>query len=257
MAGSQIVICRPAAATAVSVSIGAGKDNLLSDKPKEAWITGAVGPVYAVLDLGSVQEIDFVYLGSVNGVAGTTWAVSYSAASSTGTGSTALDTTVAPTAKTKRGLMHLLAVLPEPVSARYIRVTVDQGNGGPGLTAGILRAGLSYRPTWGQEWGGGRAVVDTGTKERLPDGGLGVDLGARFSAFQWTFGDLSDDEVEELHAFCLEVGETIPFVLAENVGSGVPATHESVHWCTFDKLDFFERRDPRSSRWAFRVEEWV
>lgn len=254
---SPIVICRPHLATGVAVSAGAGGANLLTKNPKEAWISGSAAPVYAILDLGEVKEIDFIFLGAVNGIAGTSWSVTYSAASSSGAGSTALTTTTAVLPRRRNGLMNLVVKLAAPVSARYIRVTADQGSGGPGLTAGILRAGLSLQPTWGQEWGGGRAVLDTGTSERLPDGGFGIDLGARKSLFQWTFGDLSDDEREELHTFCEEVGETEPFVLVEDIGSGVPATNEGTHWCKFDRLDYYERRDPASSRWSFRVEQWA
>ncbi|KKC27449.1 discoidin domain-containing protein [Sphingomonas sp. SRS2] len=254
---SPIVICRPADAQGVDTTSGTGGVNLLTDNPKEAWISGSAAEVAAILDLGSVQEIDFVYLGSVNGVVGTTWSVTYSTASASGIGATALGTTVAVMPRKRRGLMHLLTVLDAPVSARYIRVIVNQGDGGPNLTAGILRAGLSFRPQWGQEWGGGRAVVDTGTRERLPDGGFGVDLGARKSVFQWTFADLSEDEREELYAFTEDVGETVPFVMVEDVGDGVPATNEGTHWCTFDRLDYYERRAPGSSRWAFRIEQWI
>lgn len=254
---SPIVICRPAEAAAVTVSTGAGGDNLLTNDPKEAWISGSGGAVYAVLDLGTAQPIDFVYLGSVNGVADTSWSVSYSAANAAGTGSSALVTTVAPVPRARGGLMHLLVRLAAPVTARYIRVNADQGSGGAALTAGILRAGLSFRPEWGQEWDGGRAPLDTGTRERLVSGGFGVELGVRKSMFEWTFADLSEAEREELYAFCIDVGETIPFVMVEDIGDGVPASHETVHWCTFDRLDYYRRRDPRSSRWAFRIEEWV
>ncbi len=254
---APIVIGRSIAATGVSVSIGSGGVNLLTDDPKEAWIAGTSGPVSAVLDLGSVKSIDFVYLGSFNGAAGATWSVTYSASASTGLGNTLLPATAAPVPRSKAGLMHLFVRASAAVSARYIRVALNQAGGGPNVTAGILRAGTCFRPAWGQEWGGGRAPIDTGIKERLPSGGFGIDPGVRKSAFQWTFGDLTDEEREELYAFCLEVGETAPFVLVEDIGSGTPATAESVHWCTFDRLDYYERRDPRSSRWAFRVEEWV
>jgi hypothetical protein len=54
------------------------------------------------------------------------------------------------------------------------------------------------------------------SKDPLLGGGFGIGEGARKAGYRWTFGDLSDAEIDRLYDLALDRGETRPVVAVED-----------------------------------------
>lgn len=244
---SVMTFLRPVAAT-VAASTLTDLTRILTADPKEVAYMAGAGTVTIDLDLGSVQEISAAYLGALS-----------SALTFTVTGGSASYT--AESAGNIAVANKFRAVAPRrnfatfaPKNWRYIRL---QATGAPlGFEVGNVIVGDAFQPTWGHEWGAGRGIGDTGTSQRLLSGGFGINRGVRFKTWDWTLGDLTDDEIRELTDLCLEVGETSPLVICEDPDQ-TTGLDERLYYGKFAKLERYERLIPGATRWSFKVEEWV
>ena len=205
--GNILILPRPAIA-AIAANRGSGAANLLTASPKEVWADTADGSAVQInIDFGAAVPVDTVYLGYVSPpAAGATWQASGGLAGYT-------DLTVF----TSRALRAVDSATRAPTrthalwtgsaqTIRYLRMTLSQPAGAGPLRAGIVMAGKAWRPQFNMEWGSGRRVIDTGTVAQLPDGGFATIEGARKRSFDWTLGDLSRAETDELEDLLLDHG---------------------------------------------------
>lgn len=95
----------------------------------------------------------------------------------------------------------------EPVNARYLHFDVTQPTGQP-ISAGIVMVGKAFRPALGQEWGAGRRPIDTGSVTPLLSGGFSIVEGARKRHLNFTLGDLSEAEADQLEDLALDRGDS-------------------------------------------------
>jgi hypothetical protein len=250
---SNMTILRPLAPSALTVSHGVGGSNLLTPDPKEVWSGGGAAIVIDV-DLGSSKSIDTIYVGYFD-VINATWTVTGGAGSYTTTSHLALTGLQAVSSvavpKRRHGLLRLAA----PVANRYIRITVNPPDGATYMI-GIVAVGLSFQPTHNREWGSGRSIIDTGTKEELLGGGFGIGEGARKAGYRWTFGDLTDAEVDALYDLALDAGETRVILVVEDPATSA-GLNERIHYGLFDRIEAYERQNPDLSRWSLSMREWV
>lgn len=245
---SNTLILKPLAVTVTpTVSSGTGAANLITDDPKEVWIAGSAGAATITLDLGVAQPLDTVFLGFTNLLMGDKVVVQSGNASNLSDG-VALETRIVidPLDITHMVFTGTLR------THRYVRASITTT-----VTpqAGLMRVGVKFQPTFNREWGSGRAIIDTGSKDPLLGGGFGIGEGTRKSAFRWTFGDLNDDEVDTLYDVAVDRGETRPVVVVEDpavtVGLG-----KRIHYGLFDRFEFYERANPRQNRWSLSLQGW-
>lgn len=236
----------PAAAIGGSME-DAGR--LLSPAPKEAAVS-AGGARTIDIDLGAPTAVDQIMLGHTNAADGFSLAASYGLA---GYAETALPAIVAAPANAITLPRHMLADYDAPITARYIRLS---GALPAGFYAGTLTVGRALRPTWGHEWGGGRFVLDTGSNQRLLGGGFGVAPGARVGGWEWTMGDLTDLEVDQLYRLQRDAGTTSPVLVVEDPDATAPGLNERIHYGLFAKLDVYNRKAQGQTSWGLRIEEW-
>ena len=255
---SNILILSPTAISAIAVSRGSGGANLLTDDPKEVWVDSAVSTSANIdIDLGSAKSIDTVFLGYVTPpAAGATWTI---------TGGTASYTTT--TIKASGALRAIDSAGQAPtlshafwhgaaVNVRYLRITVTQPAGNPVLSAGIAMAGAAFVPTWNNEWGAGRRIIDTSAVSGLPSGGFAVVQGARKAAYAWTLGDLTQAEVDTLDAIQRDRGASKPVLVVEDPDA-TTGQRNRIHYGLLTSLRQYERRNTQQTKWEFSLEEWV
>jgi hypothetical protein len=255
---SNILILAPQPISAIVVSRGSGAANLLTADPKEVWADTAVGTAANIdIDLGSVVALDTVFLGTIiPPVAGATWTITGGAASYTTTVLKASGALRVPDAAgqfpdASHGFWQGASA-----SVRYLRLAVTQPAGQALLSAGVIMVGAAFRPSFNKEWGSGRRVIDTAAVESLVSGGFAVGDGARKAAYSWTLGDLTEAEVEALHAIALDRGESRPVLVVEDPDQ-TAGLRRRIHYGLLRSLRAYERRDPRRWRWDFTVEEWI
>ncbi|MDE1917679.1 MAG: hypothetical protein KGJ57_18130 [Sphingomonadales bacterium] len=255
---ANILILSPADIKAIAASRGSGEPNLLTRSPKEVWADSAVGSAATIdIDLGSSRPIDTAYLGAVQTpLPSASWTITggmngYADQLIKAAGPLrAVDTASSMPART-------CAFWTGPaVNARYLRISVTQPSGGQPLTIGNLLVGSAWRPQFNMEWGSGRRVVDTGTITSLPDGGFSTVEGARKRAFNWTLGDLADNEVDALEDLLMAHGESIPLLVASDPDTTV-GQRARIHYGLFTGLKAFERANPLQTKWDFAFEEWL
>lgn len=163
-------------------------------------------------------------------------------------GMSALSSSAAP--PRRHGLFRFPAVL-----ARFITVAFNQP-ANPILQVGLLLVGVAFQPTHNREWGSGRQIVDTGSREPLLGGGFGIGEGVRKAVFRWNLGDLTDAEVESLYDMALDRGETRPILVVEDPDA-TTGLNERIHYGLFDRFDAYERLGPGRTTWALSVTQWV
>jgi hypothetical protein len=246
---SNMIVFNPLPMAAVTSPAGyTGGDNLLTPDPKEVAVT-MLGPGVGSfdIDMGAAVTIDTLLLG---GLSAGNYLYAFASATGMGTGITTLAFPGGPTNAAPYGFLKLA----QPVTSRYFRI--QAGTSVALFTLGVIALGLSFQPTHNREWGGGRLLIDTGSKERLLGGGFGIGRGVRKAAYRWTFGDLLDAELDALWNLALDRGETSAIVVvedpAETVGLG-----NRIHYGLFDRFEAFERQNPSQTRWALSVEDWV
>jgi hypothetical protein len=126
------------------------------------------------------------------------------------------------------------------------------------LTAlGVIAMGQSVQPTWGHEWGSGRQPIDTASIANLRGGGFAVEPGATKGAWQFSLGDLTDADLSALWDMTLDIGIHSPVLAMEDPALTGAAMNAALHYGLLQRPDVYERQFPNSSRWSFRVEEWV
>lgn len=263
---ASLIILAPIPALSVTASRGFGEARLLTNDPKEGWADSTTGPTATLtLDLGSAQSVDSLFLGSSNAADAATWAISSgvnSPAETVWLNATRMSAPYRRTGKPRmsffrRGSIVANAFVPAPIVARYIRVSLIQPAGSPNLTIGNMAAGLAFQPLYGNEYGSGRATIDTGNRESLLGGGFGTLLGIRKKVWSGQLGDLLDAEVDRLDDIFEDKGSTIPVVLIEGTeGVATVVQQEQIHWGVFQKLEAYERQAPAVTRWAISIEEW-
>lgn len=247
---SNMIIFKPLPISEVVPQLAStGAANLLTPDPKEVWAATLGAGAYALyIDMGSAVTIDSLFVGGLN--AGAFLYTFYKAADMAGGGLVALYTPAAPTAASPYGFVRLAA----PTSSRYFRISIANFSVGP--QAGVIALGLAFQPTHNREWGGGRLLIDTGSKERLLGGGFGIGEGVRKAAYQWTFGDLLDAEVEALWDLAKDRGETSPIVVVEDPAD-TAGLGNRIHYGLFDRFEPYTRQGAGRTRWALSMEEWV
>lgn len=254
---ANILILAPAPIAAIAASRGDDVENLLTADPREVWADSAVGTAATIdIDLGAVRSIDTVALLHLTPAhADATWTITGGAASytaSTIAASAALR--VPDVAGRSPSLSHALWH-GEAVSVRYLRLSVTQPGGADALTAGAVLVGTAFSPALNHEWGAGRRVLDTGTSTGLPDGGFATVEGVRKSSWSWTLGDLSDDELDQLHEVQLAVGETRVVLVVEDPAM-TAGLRRRMHYGLLRQLRPYERLSKGRTKWEMLVEEW-
>lgn len=256
---ANMLIVRPLTVGSVAASRGTGAANLLTPDPKEVWrdTTPDSTQVSLTIDMGADVAFDTVALVGTNGWGNITVDVFYSTAAQGATYASTFYALGTPASQAPQApltlLMHRAA---GTVTGRYIRVRVAQQTGASALYAGGLVVGAAFKPTYNMEWGSGRGLIDTGTKQRLRGGGFGITRGAKVPTYQWTLGDLTDSEVGTLYDLIAKVGETDPVLVVEDPAA-TSGLDRGIHYGLLNRLDTYERQDPNLNRWSLSMERWL
>lgn len=214
---ANMLIMRPlSGAVAIAVTGGAGVANIVSSDPKEVWtgVANSGGKIGLILDFGAPVVFDGVFLGALNCPPGSL--VECQGGIATSNEFFVLSASPVPPRPTPTATVNCAWPLPAPVRSRYLRLTITVGAAGASASLGVLAAAITFRPEWNREWGGGRQLLDMSSAEALPGGGFGIDRQARKAGYQWTFGDLSAADLDELWELCLDRGESAPLVVVED-----------------------------------------
>ncbi|WP_454279941.1 hypothetical protein [Sphingomonas sp. Marseille-Q8236] len=254
---SRLVIVQPLLVSAAASTRGTGADNLRSANPKEVWMDGATGgDVSITIDLGVGATIDTICLGYIRGsVAGTTWSITGGMVSADQVAIQAATSLRVPDAAdsfepVSHGLWSGAAL-----TIRYLKITLSHP-GPDRLSAGVLVVGKAFRPVLGQDWGGGRQPIDTGTATPLPDGGFATVEGVIKSGFSCTLSDLSEAETLQLERIAKALGTVRPGLLIED-DTRSAGLITRMHYGLFGKWKPFERRNRAQTRWDISIEQWV
>ena len=248
---SNMLILAPLPFTIVNLNGNGDPANLLTPDPKEAYFgSGGTGNPSLRLDLGAAQDIDTLFLGFTTNYVNANWWTGTSTAAMAARGLI----NPAPATSVIAGRQHFLARLPAPVSARYVDISPARGPGD--ATLGIVMVGKAFQPTHNKEWGSGRGVIDTGSKDSLLGGGFGIGEGARKGRFRWRLGDLADAEVETLYNLALDRGETSSVLVVEDPDATV-GLNNRLHYGLLDRIEEYERRNHGQTAWAMSVTQWV
>lgn len=259
---SEVLIIEPidlnfgAGVPFVTVSEGTGGANLVTADPREVWQGENPAAVKSfTIDLGANTTIDAFYLGNTNADANASMSVI--------TGTAAQGAAVTNHIVGVPMLMGVddvrdlrgpaLYVAPAPIVARYIVVQTYMP-GAVNLQIGNLVVGKAFRPTHGREPGESRVPFDTGVSARLGDGSLSTVSGRLISGFKWVFGDLLDADRKALWGIVKRRKTTRPILLIEDAEA---LSVESIHYGKFTELEPYTRLDPRKTRWAVSVEDWL
>lgn len=247
-----IGIVAPLPIAALTASDGTGVPNLLSPATREVWRAAAVGSSTVDIDFGGAVPIDTVFLGFTNATAAATLSVA------TMTGPSGAGLSVVRPASTLRvpysvGARHHAYVhLAEPVTTRYLRLTLNQVGGSAPLQAGVLVTGLTIERPY--EYRAGRVALDLSKKTELVDGGFGISKAAVVSSYRFTLSGLSDDQVEELWQIVMAIGESSPILIVEGHDAAVRFSH--LHYGLFQRLEPYEREEPEDTRWGLSIRDW-
>jgi hypothetical protein len=253
---SNMLILRPATPAAVAVNRGSGGQNLLTPDPKEVWADNATGSDATVtLDFGAARAVDSAFVGYHNAIAGAAWSLAggLNAAGDLGLLVAGADLR-APSSSGAPPRRHAFRRF-AATNLRFLTFYFNQP-AAPALQIGVLLSGLAFQPAWNREWGGGRQVLDTGSKEPLLGGGFGVGDGARKAAYKWRLGDLSDAEADALYDMALDRGETRPVLVVEDPDL-TAGLNERLHYGLFDRFEQIERRTQQQTSWSLSVTQWV
>lgn len=245
-----IGIVRPLPVAAIIVSNGTGAVNLLTSSTREVWRAAAVGSSNIDLDFGAVVSLDTIFLGFTNATAAATFSASIG-------GSWDGMTTIVPTRAfrvphTIGSRHHGYIKLAQPVSTRYLRITVNQVGGTAPLQIGIVLAGLMIERPY--EFRAGRVAIDLSKKTELADGGFGINHAAIVASYRFTLSGLTDEQVEELWAIVMTLGESAPLLIVEGHDT---LRFSHLHYGLFQRLEPYEREEPEDSRWGLSIRDWV
>lgn len=249
----RLVMVRPLPFTIASSANMTNSANLLTATPKEAATLANNTLPNVVLDLGASVSIDSFFIGYLSRPLDALSVLADNANPPT----TVVQASFAPVATSSlyTPVYHHPVVLAAPVTARYVKLSLDTAAGAD-TTAGVICVGKSVQPSWGHEYGSGRPIEDTGNVERLFDGGFGKYDGVVAGGYQWTFGDLSDAELTALFALAKDRGQTREILVIEDPDQ-TDGLNERTHWGIFDRLETYERQVPGASRYSFKVRDWA
>lgn len=251
MRGFTILAGRPLANT--TASSGNGAEYLQTPDPKEVWQAGAAGAVSINIDLGQAMAIDSLFLGFTNAVAGTTWEAFRTASIGGSNPVQILSSRPFALQDSYEPRVHGLALLDQPVTTRYLRVSLSQPVGAGPLVCGGLLVGKRFESPY--EWKSGRRPIDLSERVDLAGGGFGFGPGAIKSAFGCTAADLDDADVTTLYRLTKQVGNRSPIVMVEG-GTGEIA-HDQLHYGVFERFEAYERENPDDTRWSLSMVEWA
>jgi hypothetical protein len=226
--------------------------------PKEIAIIPANGG-YTVLDYGfsDVVTFDSLFLGHVLGTFAPGQDVTFQILSEFGGGSVYWNSPTLPLQQFEEyPPFHVSYRNAFPVQGKFVRAFIHNSGSVGALQIGLFNVGLSFQPQWGQEYGGGRPIIDTGTATRLIGGGFGIDEGTIVGGYQWQFGDISKAELAKLYALLKTRGNTKPVWVVEDPDQ-VEGLNEGTHYGLFTKIEPYERLDATRTRYTLQMEEWV
>jgi hypothetical protein len=233
--------------TASSVSNGTGAANVLTPDPKEVWAAPGSGNQSVNIDMGAAVTMDTFFVGFIGG---TVTSVGLFTATGLGTGTSFVQDLVLGPAGIQRRHAFLKRAA---VTSRYWTFSLF----GAPSSVGIVAMGSAIQPTWGHEWGSGRQPIDTAQISQLRGGGFAVEPGAVKGSWQFTLGDLTDVDLKALWAMTLDIGIHSPVLAMEDPALTGQDMNDALHYGLLDRPEVYERQYPGSSRWSFRVEEWV
>jgi hypothetical protein len=243
---SNMIILRPLPIAAVTTAPATGILNVLTPDPKEVLqTTGGPGTYTIDIDMGQTVSVDTFFAGYM-GPSGVLQNV-YSA-TSMGGGRVLVGGGASNSAD--HGIFKAAA----PISSRYFSMNIQNLSVSPWV--GIIAISLAFQPTYNREWGGGRPIIDTSVVEPLLGGGFGIGEGARKSGFRWTFGDLSDAEVQSLFELNIDRGNSRPIIVIEDP-QDTAGLYRRIHYGLFDRFESYERQNHNQTRWALSMTEWV
>lgn len=249
---SGVLIIKPLPIAAVPTVTGVGSSNLRTADPNEVWSASSASVQVMDIDMGSVVTIDSFYLGYTNAHAAATWSIA--TATGLGTGLTTVKAAGPMRAGDSDGPRHhCFARLVSPVASRYYRLTLTQSGATP-LYAGVLAIGLAFEKY--REFGQGRTMIDTSTRQDLPGGGFGFGEGVTKAQFAWSFVDLTEAETAQLWSLKKAVGLRKPVIVVEDDATPV-GMNDAIHYGVFDRFQPYERVDPANTRWAMSHIEWA
>lgn len=255
--GNVLILPRMQSAATVA-DRGSGVANLLTPSPKEVWVDTVDGSTVGInVNFDKQVVVDTVFLGFVSPpAAGATWQGMGSNPS--GPVSTLFNSrTLRAVDSASRAPARTHALWTGTAQAiRYLRIELSQPAGAGPLSAGIVMAGKAWRPGFNMEFGNGRRVIDTGTVAQLPDGGFATMEGARKRSFEWTLGDLTRAETDELEELLLDHGETVPLLVVEDPDA-TTGQRNRIHYGLFTGLKAYERANAVQTKWSFSFEEWI
>lgn len=227
-----------------------GAARLLSHEPKEVGLT--MGGVMQIVISLSRQSIDTVFLGFSTSMPAGALQCWSRAPGRDAVFLGALD----PVRRPGQSRGHALIHLAQPIdTTEIVLVNSVEGSIPAGVQLGVLAVGRAFRSALGYEFGHGRGVIDTGTATRRRDGGFNMLRGARATTWKWTLGDLSSTEADALEDILIDVGETAPVVVVEDVAQAA-TNPRVVHWSRIMRVEPYDRRSPRQTRWNLQIEDW-
>lgn len=251
---SGVLIIKPEPIAALQASAGSGAANLATYAPKEVWVATDTAIHWIDIDLGKVSTVDSFCLAYTNATADAVWAIHTISRVGDTQQSVAQSGWLTMRAGDSLGPRHHAFVrLPAPVTARYFRFIIDQGGATP-IYVGALVIGRAFEKF--RERGEDRTLVDTGTRNDLPDGGFNMGDGVVKAQFSFSFVDLTDVERNQLYAIKRDRGLRKPVVVVEDADLS-EGRNEAIHYGVFDRFQPYERVNPRKSRWAGSVLEWA
>lgn len=238
------IIMRPLPATYTGTIIN--PDRLGTPDPKEVAYYDANANRSFTIDLGADTMVGAFYMGGVSGTPNFNLTLRTAALVDTVIGAVA----VAPKRTAGAPRQYLARFTPQ--LARYAVVTV---NATIGLEVGFASLNEVFEPTYGHEWGAGRFIIDTGLATRNRAGGFGIEAGAIVTGWDFTLGDLTEDEREVLFDMLRKVGETSPVIVCEDPDQTADLDAR-LHYGLFQRLEKYERQQLGVTRWSLKVEDW-
>lgn len=249
---SGVLIIKPLAIAAVPTVTGTGAANLRTADPNEAWVAASTASLTMDIDMGAAVEVDSFYLGYTNAAAAASWTIA--SGTGLGTGLVVIKAAGPMRAADSEGPRHhAFARLAAPVTSRYFRLTLAQSGGSP-LYAGALVIGSAFEKH--REYGAGRSVIDTGTRQDLPGGGFGMGDGAVKAQFAFSFIDVTEAEERKLWSIRKDRGLRKPLVVVEDadLANGL---NDAIHYGVFDRFQPVEKVEADTLRWAGSILEWA
>ncbi len=246
------LVISPWPIAAVTPAGGTGGAMLLTPDPRETWAAADAAATSIVADLGQARSVDSIFLGFTNAGAAMSWTIEASAAPG---GPWTLIQAAAPlrAADSLGPFHHGYAYLPAAQSWRYWRLSLSASGGAP-LEAGVLMLGEAFAKP--REVGGGRTLIDTGTRTDLVSGGFGMGGGTMKASFNWSYVDLTDAELRRLWAIGWDRGTRRPVLVVEDADL-TAGRNEAMHYGVFDRFQAYERREADNTRWALSMVEWT